>query len=194
VGSTEALFRATVVGAPTEQPPTVASSIRRAARFPIPLYKLTPMGHLDSQRSLPTIADDKTGFSSTAKKLRLAPGHRVAILNSPAGYLAQLHPGPADVGTELETSQVYDAVQLFVNNTEELRRLGPAAIRAVKPDGLLWITYPKGGLARGATDLPATPWWTKRDVLGEITSVTGYKPVAFVAIDGNYTALRFKRV
>jgi hypothetical protein len=34
--------------------------------------------------------------------------------------------------------------------------------------------------------------WTKRNVLGEVTSVTGYKPVALVAIDDNYTAL-FKR-
>ena len=32
--------------------------------------------------------------------------------------------------------------------------------------GLLWIAYPKGGVSKGATDLPATPWWTKRDVLG----------------------------
>ena len=152
------------------------------------------MGHLDSQRSLPTIGGDKTGFSPTAKKLRLAPGHHVAVLNSPAGYLAQLQPGPADIGTEVQPSQTYDVVQLFVSSADELRRLGPAAIRAVKPDGLLWITYPKGGQPRGATDLPATPWWTKRDVLGEITSVTGYKPVALVAIYDSYTALRFKRV
>jgi hypothetical protein len=151
------------------------------------------MGHLDSQRSLPTFGGDKTGFSPTAKKLRLAPGHRVAILNSPAGYLALLQPGPADVATEVRLAQAYDVVQLFVNSADELRRLGPAAIRAVKPDGLLWITYPNGGQTRGVTDLPATPWWTKRDVLGEITSVTGYKPVAFVAIDDIYTALRFKR-
>jgi hypothetical protein len=155
------------------------------------------MGHLDSQRSLPTIDGDKLGFSSTAKKLRLAPGQHVAVLNSPEGYLNTLQPGPADVGTEVRPSQVYDVVQLFVSSADELRRLGPPAIRAVKPDGLLWITYPKGGKSRdktrGATDLPATPWWVKRDVLGEITSVTGYKPVAFVAIDDNFTALRFKR-
>jgi len=151
------------------------------------------MGHLDSQRSLPSLSADKLGFSSTAKKLRLAAGHRVAILNAPAGYLAQLSPGPADIGTELHPSQTYDVVQLFVNSVEELRRLGPPAMGAVKPNGLLWITYPKGGPTRGVTDLPATPWWTQRDVLGEITSVSGYKPVAFVAIDDNYTALRFKR-
>ena len=80
------------------------------------------MGHLESQRSLPVLSDDKTGFSPMAKKLRLATGHTVAVLNSP------------------------------------------------------------------------TPWRMRRDVLGDIASVTGYKPVAFVAIDDNYTALRFKRV
>jgi hypothetical protein len=128
-----------------------------------------------------------------AKKLRLAAGHRVAVLNAPAGYLALLSPGPADVSTQVQPSQAYDVVQLFVNSADELRRLGPGAIRGVKPDGLLWITYPKGGQTRGVSDLPATPWWTQRDVLGEITSMTGYKPVAFIAIDEKYTALRFKR-
>jgi hypothetical protein len=152
------------------------------------------MGHLDSQRSLPVIGGDKSGFSPAAKKLRLAPGHKVAVLNAPAGYLAKLSPGPVDIRTDVQGAQDFDVVQLFVTTADELRRLGPSAIHAVKPQGLLWITYPKGGPARGATDLPATPWWTQRDVLGEITSVSGYKPVAFVAIDGDYTALRFKRV
>jgi len=151
------------------------------------------VGHLDSQRSLPVFGADKTGFSSMAKKLRLAAGQRVVVLNAPKGFTALLSPGPADIATRLAPAQAYDVVQLFVNSADELRRLGPDAIRAVKPDGLLWITYPKGGQTRAATDLPATPWWTKRDVLGEITSVTGYKPVAFVAIDDNFTALRFKR-
>jgi hypothetical protein len=32
------------------------------------------MGHLDYQRSLPVLGDDKTGFSPMAKKLRLAAG------------------------------------------------------------------------------------------------------------------------
>ncbi len=152
------------------------------------------MGHLDSQRSLPVIGGDKSGFSPAAKKLRLAAGHKVAVLNAPAGYLARLSPGPADICTDLQGSREFDVVQLFVKTTDELRRLGPTAIQAVKEGGLLWITYPRGGSANGATDLPATPWWTRRDVLGEITSVTGYRPVAMVAIDGQYTALRFKRV
>jgi hypothetical protein len=152
------------------------------------------MGHLDSQRSLPTIRPDKGGFSPLAKKLRLAPDHSVAVLNAPEGYLAQLYPGPSGIQTDLQPDRTYDAVLLFVRDVDELRRLGPRAIRAAKPNGLLWITYPKGGQTGGVTDLPATPWWVQRDVLGEITSEKGYKPVAFVAVDATWTALRFKRV
>jgi hypothetical protein len=154
------------------------------------------MRHLQSQRSLPAFGPDELPtLSPLAKKLRLQPNHRVVILNAPPGYLAELQPGPPDLHVALDASQVYDAVQLFVSSVEELRNAGPPAIRAVVPDGLLWIAYPKGGggKTRGTTDLPATPWWTKRDVLGEVTGETGYKPVAFVKIDDSWTALRFKR-
>ncbi len=151
------------------------------------------LGHLDSQRSLPTIRPDPGGFSPLAKKLRLAADHTAAVLNAPDGYMALLSPGPAGIKTELAQGQTYDAVVLFVKDADELRRLGPSAIRAAKPDGLLWISYPKGGKTTKATDLPATPWWVQRDVLGEVTSEKGYKPVAFVSVDQTWTALRFKR-
>jgi len=56
------------------------------------------------------------------------------------------------------------------------------------------VTYPKGGKTRGVTELPASAWWIKRDVLGGITSEIGYKPVALLKIDDNWTALRFTRL
>jgi hypothetical protein len=124
------------------------------------------MGHLDTEWSLPVVGADKTGFSPTAKKLRLAPNQRVVVLNAPDGFLGQLRPGPSGIMTELQANQAYDAVFLFVKDSEELRPSAPSA----------------------------TPWWVQRDVLGEITSETGYKPVAFEAVDGYWTALRFKRV
>ncbi len=152
------------------------------------------VGHFDSQRSLPAMGPDKTGFSVLAKKLRLAPEHRVAVLNAPDGYLALLRPGPAKIATTLQPNLTYDAVVLFVKDASELRTLGAAAIRAARPNGLLWVTYPKGGKTLGTTDLPATPRWVERDVLGDVTGVTGYRSVAFVAVDDTWTALRFKRV
>ena len=159
----------------------------------LPATVALALRHLESQRSLLALGKDSPGLSALAKKLRLAPNHHVAVINAPPGYLAQLAPAPADLFTALRPSTLYDVVQLFVNNADELRALGPSAVKAVKPDGLLWIAYPKGGVTRGATDLPATPWWTRRDVLGELTDETGYKPVAFVKIDEDWTALRFKK-
>jgi len=152
------------------------------------------LGHLDSQRSLPTIRPEPGGFSPLAKKLRLAAEQRVAVLNAPEGYLAMFVPGPEGIQTELAEDQQYDAVILFVKDADELRRLGPPAIHAARSNGLLWISYPKGGKTTNATDLPATPWWVQRDVLGEVTSVKGYKPVSFVSVDETWTALRFKAV
>jgi len=121
-----------------------------------------------------------------APKLRVPAGSPAAVLNAPAGYSEQL-------GITSTVAGDLDFIQLFVRNVAELRDLGPAAIHGVKPDGLLWITFPKGGKTRGVTDLPATPWWHRRDVLGEITGQTGYVPVAQVAIDDHWTALRFRR-
>src|SRR5205085_225887 len=107
-------------------------------------------------------------MSTLASKLRLPAGRPAAVINPPEGYMEQLGPLASPGSPEL------DFVQLFVKDAAELRQLGPAAIRSVKTDGLLWVTYPKGGKTRGATDLPATPWWHRRDVLGEITGETGY--------------------
>lgn len=110
------------------------------------------------------------------------------VLNAPPGYLAFLEPGPATILTAAKPDEGYDAVQLFAADASELRAMGGGAVRAVKPDGLLWITIPKAG-----TDLPATPGWSSGDVLGEICGEPGYRPVAFVKIDDAWTALRFKR-
>ena len=131
--------------------------------------------------------------SRLAKKLRLARGQRAAIPNPPAGYLRMLTPLPEGIRVLTRLAPGLDFAQVFVRDTAELPRRGPAAIRAVKPNGLLWIAYPKGGRTTGLTDLPATPWWMKRDVLGEITGEKGYVPIAFVRIDQTWTALRFKR-
>jgi hypothetical protein len=140
------------------------------------------------------IGPDKGGLSSLAKKLRLTADYSLAALNVPDAYVALLTPGPRDVRKQIQPGQSFDAVLLFVKDVDELRRLGPGAISATKASGLLWIAYPKRGKTVGATDLPATPWWVQRDVLGDVTSVKGYKPVSFVAVDDTWTALRFKRV
>src|ERR1700730_7663027 len=123
-------------------------------------------------------------MDTLTRRLRLPVGGRAVVSNAPSEYADLFSlPGEAPLPD-------LDFMLLFVRDIEELGRLGPAAIRSVRQGRLLWIAYRKGGKTRGLTDLPATPWWHRRDVVGEITGETGFVPVAQVAIDDHWTALR----
>src|SRR5256885_14219298 len=104
---------------------------------------------------------------------------RAAILNPPPGYLRRLEPLPDGTKIRARPSKDLDFVQFFAANTAELRRLGPRAIRAAKPDGILWVAYPQGGKTKAGTDLPATPWGNHRDMLGQSTGEKRERPVVF---------------
>jgi hypothetical protein len=136
------------------------------------------MRQLQSYTGLPANPKD-SGLSALAKKLRLKPDSVVAVLNSPPGYLELLAPGPATIVTEVKPDHAYDAVQLFVNDVDELRALSGGAVAALKPDGLLWVTHRKGA-------------W-KNDVLSEVFSASGYRPISFVKVDETWTAVRLKK-
>ncbi len=118
------------------------------------------------------------------QKLRLQPGQRALILNAPAGYLEGLGALPAGVALDVEPQGSYDFVHLFVRNAAELARLRPAALAAIKDDGILWIAYPKGS-SKVATDI-------NRDSLWALMGDSGLRPVMQIAMDAIWSALRFR--
>lgn len=136
------------------------------------------MRRLQSYTSLPANPQE-SALSPLAKKLRLKSDHIIAVLNSPPGYLETLEPGPMTIVTELKPDVTYDAVQLFVTSVDELRGAWAAAARAVKPDGVLWITYPKGAL--------------KNNALAETFTDAGLTPRALVKIDERWTAASLRK-
>ena len=84
--------------------------------------------------------------SSLVHKLKLKPGQRAAIINPPQGYLEELGPLPAGVELAGKLESEFDWVQIFVKNMAELDTLAPQARRALKPESLLWISFPKNPL------------------------------------------------
>jgi predicted transport protein len=118
------------------------------------------------------------------KKLGLKPQQRLLILNAPERYLDRLKPLPE--GTELADTPdgVFDGVHIFVINKAELERHFPAALQALKPDGLLWISYPKRS-AKVATDLTRDEGWA-------VVTEGGWAGVAMVSIDEVWSAVRFR--
>ena len=117
-----------------------------------------------------------------AKKLLLKAGHRAAILNPPAGY--QLGPLPANVTVANTLEEPLDFVQVFVRSGKEVEALIPAVMRVLKPDGLLWVSYPKGSSGVD-TDL-------NRDMLWKMMQKFGLAGIAMVLLDSVWSAMRLR--
>jgi hypothetical protein len=118
------------------------------------------------------------------EKLGLKGQLRALILNAPKGYRTLLGPLPPDITVNTKPSGQYDFVHLFVNNQAELANLGPSTLKAVKPTGILWISYPKqgGGLE---SDMNRDKGW-------DLVTAAGFEPVAQVAVNDIWSALRFR--
>ena len=102
--------------------------------------------------------------SSLVKKLKLKPGQRAAIINAPEGYLDSLRPLPEQVELADQLDGQFDWVQVFLKNQAELERLLPDLVNALKPESLLWISFPKGS-SKIQTDLTRDKGW---DALREV--------------------------
>jgi hypothetical protein len=123
---------------------------------------------------------------SLSRKLQVKPGKRVAVLYAPPGYLARLGnlPGGVQAATELEGQ--FDIIQAFFETRQELATAVPALQAALAEGGFIWVSYPKQTSKR-KSDL-------NRDVIWADLAPSGLCPVAQVAIDDTWSALRFKRV
>lgn len=76
---------------------------------------------------------------------------------------------------------------VFVRGRADIERQAGAVITSVGQDGVLWFAYPKQSSARYRTDIRRDVGW---DVLGRM----GYEGVRQIAIDDDWTALRFRSV
>jgi len=119
-----------------------------------------------------------------AKKLQIKPGKSWLFYQAPDNYLAAIEPLPEGVTATFSPGNSIDGVQLFVTDSADLARSLQAIAPLLKPDTVIWATYPKK--ASGIkTDLEMTKSW------GEATKY-GLRPVAAAGIDENWTAIRLR--
>jgi hypothetical protein len=126
--------------------------------------------------------------SAVAKKLHVKPGQKVLVLNAPAELLAAFQPLPAgaalDACSTAKPTGQYDCVLLFARNKAEVGKFAAGAMAAAKPEGGLWMCYPKGG-AKAGTDINRDKGW-------DALTAAGLGPVSQIAIDATWSALRFR--
>jgi len=101
-------------------------------------------------------------MSDLAKKIKLKPGAKAAIIHAPENYLDELQ-HDAEISSTLRGK--FDWIQIFVRNKAELDELAPKAANALKPESVLWITFPKG-TSRIQTDLTRDKGWDEVQKLG----------------------------
>jgi hypothetical protein len=75
---------------------------------------------------------------------------------------------------------------LFVKNKTEFKKHIRSTIKKLEYDSLFWICYPKG-TSKIETDV-------NRDILWEEAKPYGYRPVSQVAIDSDWSAMRFRPI
>jgi hypothetical protein len=112
---------------------------------------------------------------------------RLAVRNAPGNYVAKLEAGFEGIEILAGPDAAADAVLLFVNNLAEAQALAPGAVATVapvKPEGILWIAYPKGG-SGVKTDV-------NRDKLWPVVQESGWRPVRQIALDDVWSAMRFR--
>ena len=123
--------------------------------------------------------------SELSRKLKIGPGDRCLVFNPPVGYLERLQPLPegASAGSG-NGAGAADVVQLFVGGRAELEQGFAAGYGALKPGGMLWVTYPTAG-SGVATDLSRNHGWG-------VLHGAGLSATDELSLDGSWEALRFQ--
>jgi len=122
--------------------------------------------------------------SALAKKMKLKAGHHATILNAPEKYLKELEPLPPKVKIAQELEKPSDWIQIFVKTRAELESLFPKVLKFLKPESMLWISFPKG-TSRIQTDLTRDKGW-------EYLQASELKWITLVSVNGTWSAFAMR--
>ena len=93
--------------------------------------------------------------SALAKKMKLKPNAKAAVINAPENYMDELK---HDTALSPTLRGRFDWIQIFVRTRTELAALAPKAAKALRPESMLWISFPKGS-SKIQTDLTRDKGW-----------------------------------
>jgi hypothetical protein len=124
------------------------------------------------------------GYSGTplSRKLGIRPAARVVLSRAPSGFDAILGELPDDVRVVRRMAASADVVVLFADRREDLERRLPPAVSVIRPDGGLWVAWPKR-----ASGVPTD---ITEDVVREVGVAAGLVDNKVCAIDQTWSGLR----
>jgi hypothetical protein len=123
------------------------------------------------------------------KKLNFKDHSPVIILNAPASFDTEMQAMQpfAQMQTHFSPGEKGVFVLAFALTQAEVDAIAVQMKEKTSGDAIVWIAYPKGSSKRYKCDF-------NRDTGWEIMGKMGFEPVRQVAIDEDWSALRFRRV
>lgn len=123
------------------------------------------------------------------KKLNFKDQKQILILGSPESFQAEMsNMEPySDILTELVPLNQLGFALVFVTQKVEIDQTISVLANQMPGDAVLWFAYPKGSSKRYSCDF-------NRDTGWENVGKAGFERVRMVAIDQDWSALRFRRV
>ena len=120
------------------------------------------------------------------KKLNIGDHDVIHVINAPGSFkkeLAQL----TDITVKETLSSNVQFAMAFVVTQKELDSISNKLVKNAKGDAILWMVYPKGSSKKYSCEFNRDSGW---DVLKK----AGFDTVRMVAIDEDWSALRFRRI
>jgi hypothetical protein len=128
-------------------------------------------------------------MSAVFAKLNLKGHSPVFVVNAPESFLPELKEIEAGIKVihGLPEGEKGAFVLGFCTAQKQVDELAQQADKMLEGDGLLWIAYPKGTSKKYNCDFNRDTGWA---MLGKL----GFEGVRQIAIDEDWSALRFRRV
>ena len=119
--------------------------------------------------------------SPLAKKMKLKSGLKASVINAPENYMDDLR---HDAAISPTLNGKFDWIQIFVRNKAELEALAPKAVKALKPESMLWISFPKG-TSKIQSDLTRDQGW-------EVLRDLDLKWINLISVNGTWSAFSLR--
>ena len=124
---------------------------------------------------------------SVFAKLNLKDQAEIVVLNAPASFEPELKSlKGVTVRRDAKGAEI-DFSLAFVMTQKEVDTLAPQVAKKAKGDAIVWFAYPKGSSKKYKSQINRDNGWA---VMGD----AGFEPVRMVAIDEDWSAVRFRRV
>jgi hypothetical protein len=121
------------------------------------------------------------------KKLNFKAHKHIVCLNAPISFQTELKAmsKEAEIFESLSSLKSIEFAIVFATTQSQIDKAATQLNKKLMADGVLWFCYPKGTSKRYTCEFNRDTGWK---FLGEL----GYEPVRQVAIDEDWSALRFR--